>query len=213
MSDFQSGHEPEASRNEEEGGAGFLATRLRDLAASIRTGLRARSLTPFLAGHCGCRREAEDSCRRLCEEGATRAPAPTADADRSSAAGGVLRLEGLARNPRDADLLIVAGAVNERLGPWVQRVYQQMPEPKRVMAWGQCAVSGGLFEADGVLQGVDRILPVDVYVPGCPPSDEALRHALELLLAEGRPRRQRPGPEDADDPWRFGGPPVADGGA
>lgn len=85
-------------------------------------------------------------------------------------------------SPRQADLMIVAGTVTKKMAPQVVRLYNQMPEPKYVIAMGACAISGGPFKQGyNVLKGIDRYLPVDVHIPGCPPRPEALLHAFILL--------------------------------
>src|SRR6202451_2618937 len=85
-------------------------------------------------------------------------------------------------SPRQADLMIVSGTVTKKMAPQVVRLYNQMPEPKYVIAMGACAISGGPFR-DGynVLKGIDRYIPVDVHIPGCPPRPEALIHAFMTL--------------------------------
>ncbi|MCB0154676.1 MAG: NADH-quinone oxidoreductase subunit B [Anaerolineae bacterium] len=84
-------------------------------------------------------------------------------------------------SPRQADLLIVSGRVSNKMAPVIKRVYDQMSDPKWVIAMGDCASCGGPFNNYAIIQGVDKILPVDVYVPGCPPRPEALLYALTLL--------------------------------
>ena len=85
-------------------------------------------------------------------------------------------------SPRQADLIIVSGRVSQKMAPVVKRLYDQMSEPKWVIAMGACACTGGPFENYAIVQGVDRLIPVDVYVPGCPPRPEALFAGIVRLI-------------------------------
>ena len=84
-------------------------------------------------------------------------------------------------SPRQADLMIVAGRVSQKMAPVLRQIYDQMMEPKWVIAMGVCASSGGMFNNYAIVQGVDQIVPVDVYAPGCPPGPETLLHAIITL--------------------------------
>ena len=87
-------------------------------------------------------------------------------------------------SPRQADLMIVAGRVSQKMAPVLRQVYDQMMEPKWVISMGVCASTGGMFNNYAIVQGVDQIVPVDVYAPGCPPGPETLIHAIVTLHAK-----------------------------
>ena len=90
-------------------------------------------------------------------------------------------MEKVAATPRQADLMIVAGRVSQKMAPVLRQIYDQMAEPKWVIAMGVCASSGGMFNNYAVVQGVDHIVPVDIYLPGCPPRPEMLLDAIVKL--------------------------------
>ncbi|MCC6691683.1 MAG: NADH-quinone oxidoreductase subunit B [Bacteroidia bacterium] len=105
--------------------------------------------------------------------------------------------ERLSFSPRQADLLMVMGTIAKKMGPILRQVYEQMAEPKWVLSMGACASSGGIFDTYSVLQGIDRIIPVDVYIPGCPPRPEQVIDGLLQIqkLVENESLRRRSSPE------------------
>lgn len=102
-------------------------------------------------------------------------------------------MERMSFSPRQADLLIVAGTISKKLGPILKQVYEQMAEPKWVLSVGACACSGGIFDTYSVLQGIDKVIPVDVYVPGCPPRPEQIIDGIMKIqeLVKHEPMRRR----------------------
>lgn len=114
--------------------------------------------------------------------------------------------ERLSFSPRQADLLMVMGTISKKLAPILRQVYEQMAEPKWVLCMGACASSGGIFDTYSVLQGIDRIIPVDVYIPGCAPRPEQVLDGIMQIqkLAESESIRRRDSPEYKQMLSRYG---------
>ena len=154
-----------------DGSASFFTTRLEDLISWGRK--NALWPMPFGTSCCGI-----EMMATLC-----------ADYDMSRFGAEVVRF-----SPHQSDLLIVAGIINLKMAPVLKTIYDQMRDPKFVMSFGACASSGGIFNVYSVLQGIDTMIPVDVYVPGCPPAPEGVMHALMRLqdsIVKGETAAQR----------------------
>ena len=143
---------------EKAGNLGFITTTLENVVNWSRT----RAMWPLLSGLACCAIEMM--------------AAQSAHYDMSR-----FGMELMKASPRQSDLLIVAGRVTNKIAPVLRRLYDQMPAPKWVISMGDCASNGGVFNNYAIIQGVDEVLPVDVYVAGCPPRPEALIHGILVL--------------------------------
>jgi NADH-quinone oxidoreductase subunit B len=112
-------------------------------------------------------------------------------------------MEAYRASPRQADLLIVSGRVSNKMAPVIKRLYEQMAEPKWVIAMGACASTGGVFNNYAIMQGVDKVLPVDIYVPGCPPRPEQLLDGImklhDKIMTESLKRQPRRSTDGTDN--------------